>query len=759
MIHGKMKAGIAALVICLALVPALAELPPGGTSSGKGDLMSGAAPRGEVRIIHTSDSLSEFMMVPPEPAKEDFHAYVDILSANGVDVYAMDVFIAGFCMWTTRFEELYERYEKFIGLGEWYCLRVDSVFSRGWEPIEIWTERCHEKGMKFLASWRMSDRHHRGKWQDPHFAALMGDWQKTHRQFWLGQFSGGLDFSFQEVRDYMFAGMEEVVQRFDVDGIELNWIRYPHVFPMGDGKAEEHKGTLTAFHRRVRDTLDREGKKKGRKLLLSVRVPQTLEECEKLSLDIPAYVREGLIDMLCPNDWGSTDYNAPYDTFAELTADSDCRLYPAVAPYPSRGVYPRNLMSLAAYCGAVRNFYAQGADGFSTFNFTYHWSGRMGMAYPGVPENYPKAFALLAALRDHRELANKDRHYVFYPLQKTGFPALADQSADRITLARSAGARGAYTFRIAETLTSAEKALVTFRTVGLMPDDRVEIDLNGQTVPAELITRSHFPNGRKRKEEGKQLPAYARFDIALEEGMVRPIENTLAVRLVTSAKDAAGDITVPEIEVAVSVSGTDPAEIMTQIHEPQRPAMPVLAGYHPHFSSVKKGMQRTRNLGESPEKDGSVTRTKLAQEFVLERKSRIDAIDIFLYPNETEAAITFSLQTDADGKPSGQLVTSEGQVEFGPRKEWRSLNLRLQGYYKAAFRNPLTLDAGRYWFVMEKAPEDPELRRFYRTPAAYGVYKGGALWQWQEETGWKGTGPSAFFGVHGEYVAQESRND
>jgi len=56
-------------------------------------------------------------------------------------------------------------------------------------------------------------------------------------------------------------------------------------------------------------------------------------------------------------------------------------------------------------------------------------------------------------------------------------------------------------------------------------------------------------------------------------------------------------------------------------------------------------------------------------------------------------------------------VASEAQVAFNPRKEWQILNFRLQGYYKADFRNPLTLDSGRYWLVMEKAPEDPSRRR------------------------------------------------
>lgn len=744
-----------AMVICFMVLvaEAVAAQSPGGTG-----------PRGEIRIIQTSDSLSEFMMLPENPEREDFHEYVDLLADNGVDVYAMDVFISGFCMWTTRFTDMYDRYETFAGLGDWYCARIGSVFARGWEPIDIWAERCHRKGMKFLASWRMSDRHHRGKWDDPHFSELMSSWHKKNRQFWVGgswPLVGGLDFSFQEVRDYMFTSMEEVVQGFDVDGIELNWIRYPHVFPFPPKDAGRDKDILTEFTRRIREMLDREGEKKGRRLLLSVRVPQTLAECENLALDIPAYVREGLIDMLCPNDWGSTDFNAPYDEFAALTRKGDCCLYPAISPYPSRSVHTRILMSLPAYRGVVRNLYAQGADGFSTFNFTYHWSGRMGIAYPGVPENYPKAFAFLKALDDPDGLWDKDRHYVFYAFGRQSFPGLEDRSGAKITLAR--GETPDFkrcVMRAAEDWGGSEKGIVRFVAVGLVPGDRITVKFNGEVVRKADIVRTYRADGRTNEDEGATLPAHTVCEFVPATPPQTPGKQVLELALAQSAPDA-GDkaVAVSEIEVAVSASGEDAREVLSQTRRRPSPPIESLAGYHPPGFD---GFRESRGNGTTGHVGAvwSGHATKGAQSFVLEAKAAVKRVQLLVCGTpEAEEPMRMSIRADADGIPAEAPVTPEAVASFNPWQQTEGITLRRQGYFTFDLNEPAVLDPGTWWLVFEMDPSgQPSAGHYYapllgiqaRERYPKGRYMTGAK-EWKEIKH-KDQPVCAFFSVFGDDV-------
>ena len=70
-----------------------------------------------------------------------------------------------------------------------------------------------------------------------------------------------------------------------MDGVELNFIRHGYCFSAET--ARDQHPVMTALLPRVRQMLDETGEKKGRRLLLGVRVPTTLDECHELGFDIP----------------------------------------------------------------------------------------------------------------------------------------------------------------------------------------------------------------------------------------------------------------------------------------------------------------------------------------------------------------------------------------------------------------------------------------------------------------------------------------
>jgi len=117
-----------------------------------------------------------------------------------------------------------------------------------------------------------------------------------------------MDYTHEEVRDWVFAMLQEILRRFDVDGFEFNDIRWMHTFPQAT--ARESHAIMTKFIRRARARIDAEGARRGRKLMLGVRVPQTLEECTALGYDVATWIREGLVDYVAPCDFFHTDFNA-----------------------------------------------------------------------------------------------------------------------------------------------------------------------------------------------------------------------------------------------------------------------------------------------------------------------------------------------------------------------------------------------------------------------------------------------------------------
>ena len=541
------------LAIALAAFALVGQRPGAMARRAKADEgeRAAASPRGDVRLVYCHDSgiVSYNTWDPFTPAQ--LRRVVDDLADAGVDMYAQLLFAAGLAkppgIWRPRHEGI-----EFSGNS-----RFLKLYDEGTQPLEILIDQTHKRGMKFIGKLRMSDRHSK---TGSAFVA-------QHPELHLKEFPGALDYSREESRRYMLAVMEEIVRRFDVDGLELNFIRAYHCFPTAS--ARDSQLVMTEFVGRVRALLDEQGNVKKRKLVLGVRVPQTLDECHNLGYDIPAWIRSELIDYVAPCDGHCSDFNAPYEQFAALTRGSPCKLYPAVHPPMLKGA--DKYMRPANYRAVAHTMYAAGADGISVFNYMYHWARRAGIPrYAGPETGYPLTLSWLRELRDPRKLAGKPRHYAFYPLwgapRYRGRCRSGATKNDRLVLLRNqAGERGEYPFRLYEDGRNV-RATLFFRAVGLTGKDEVEIDLNGHKVPADRIVRVWNPHGRwdhgmewedprgfskRRWRFERPLPAFSSFWFDLKDLPLVMGINKLGLRLIRTDSDTNDEIVVDEVEVTV----------------------------------------------------------------------------------------------------------------------------------------------------------------------------------------------------------------
>ena len=523
-----------------------------------GGLTTAPKPRGDVRIVYASDhnNIPSYILTH-QPTAAELRGVIDMLAASGVDILAQTVFQKKGVGW---FWPEHPDHNHWNG-------GVDKIDQKEGLPIEIAIDQCHKRGMEFIAKFRMADRH-------PHGATGLA----AKKEFWIPDVPDqGMDYTHAEVRDWMFALVEEILRRFDVDGFEFDYIRWMHTFPRKT--ARESHPIMTTFLRRVRQRLDEASKAKGRKLMFGARVPQTLKECAALGYDVATWVREGLIDYLVPCDFFFTDFNAKFEDFAALTRASECMLYPAVHPKFCWADQDR-FMSLENYRAAAMNLYAAGADGISTFNYMYHWCGRF-LTYPGRPSGYPLALAWLRELRDPERVAEGTRHYLFYPMYEGhwdgicpgGAPGVLDPTfikRDRIVLEREVGSSGQYRFRIAEDLSvggvRAEMIIMIEGIVGANLDnpariqrdgsflppakDKMELSINGAAVPPESMRLAWPPRGRP-KEYGRMFETCSIFMFPLTSPPVVFGDNVLGAKLVGLDEKGKDAIIIDELEITV----------------------------------------------------------------------------------------------------------------------------------------------------------------------------------------------------------------
>jgi len=415
-----------------------------------------------------------------------------------------------------------------------YTEPLKRYHEAGYDLMQILVDRAHERGLTLMAGMRMNDRHG---------AATRAKLYLEHPEWHAQGVPRGLDYAHEGLRNKVLTFIREVLDRYDVDGIEFDYMRWIYMFSMD----EERQGALllTDFQRKARKLLDEAGRKRGRRLLLSARVPDRLEECEWYGFDVKTWVKEGLVDYLVPSHFGYMDANVKIEEYRELTEGTDCRIYPSL----NRWTGPSRLDKLAKgagwrpehYYATARNYYGFGADGIATYNYQF----------ARFEENIEK-LTELSPVRDPRTLAGRHRDYRFFhrvigkvhPNNPVG-----NIKYDVIHLDRSKpGTVGTFAFRIAEDLSGVRpSAAMDFKAVGMVDQDDIEVSLNGKKVSPENLTRIHIWDGTNKDKEHEP---YDLIRIDLNGDRVVYGDNELGVVL-TKAGQEGGVIRIEEVGISV----------------------------------------------------------------------------------------------------------------------------------------------------------------------------------------------------------------
>ena len=436
---------------------------------------------GDARIVYVSDPSTIAINLLPDPTTEqDLRRWVDMLADAGVDMFNQEIFSQGFTAYWRSDTYEYDRRKQHS--------RFANLFAAGIEPVDILIDQSHRRGMQFIAGFRMNDGHgYQARQQGVGISAFI----ESHPNLRLPPYRDGtgtlqqgdaLDFSFPQVRDFTLGVIAESAERFDIDGVELCF-RDRAYFP--DDTGRDRAELMTELVSRIRERLA------GR--LLGVRVQATIDECLMLGLDVPTWIKQGLIDYVSPQDVMYCDFNLPVAQWSQLTNNINTRLYPAMLPWTSyRARYRRKRIPLSsANCRALaHSYYHAGANGISIYNHM--------CAAVWHPPFYGQALQVFWQMRGEASLPGGQRHYIFDPtwgdqsmFGAEGMARTGVMKAQRITLDRTTPNRsGTFHFVLYEDLKKAHGASLLFRGRNLKTGDTLQVKLNGHIVPDEIIGRT-----------------------------------------------------------------------------------------------------------------------------------------------------------------------------------------------------------------------------------------------------------------------------
>jgi len=247
-----------------------------------------------------------------------------------------------------------------------------ELATTGRDDLQTVVDFCHEHGMEAFWSMRMNDTHDSdtnrplARWKSAHPECLMG---APGQKFPHGASRwSSVDYGQAASRDKVFCILRDVCTRYDVDGVELDFFRHPVLFKpqmTGDPVTPEHAGLLTDLLRRVRRMTEQEGLKRGRPLLVAVRVPDSEGFCLALGMDVSRWMEEDLIDLLVVSGYFRLN---PWKTSAEWGHRYGVPVYASLDE--SRLKDPHNAMQQRpeGYRGRAMQAWADGVDGIYTFN-------------------------------------------------------------------------------------------------------------------------------------------------------------------------------------------------------------------------------------------------------------------------------------------------------------------------------------------------------------------------------------------------------
>jgi len=399
----------------------------------------------------------------------------------------------------------------------------------GNDPPKVVVSEARKRGLDVFYSLRVNDIH------DAFMPELFPTFKVEHPEWMIGekayslqhQFPTSLDFTIPEVRQLKLRVIEEIFDKYDFDGLELDFMRAEMYFrPYHEYR---YRFVLTDFLRTVRQSLDQRAEERGRRIELAARVDENLAACKLNGFDVATWIREGLIDILV---MGSGPIEVDVPAFKELAQGTPVRIYPSMYGYPTySGRYNPIPSGLAR--GMAANFWRQGADGIHLFNWYSHH-----------PANAYQV-TLMKELGDPQILATKDKIFAadvaYTNLPDGDYPHNWLFASLPIALCelQSSNSWALIPVEVADDLSGANAAKV--RSVQLVV--QVENLMEGNVVKCALNGQELDPIPQPDEDGCLKFP--------LTPAQLRVGRNEVGVRTERRSPEAATDIIVTAVEIHV----------------------------------------------------------------------------------------------------------------------------------------------------------------------------------------------------------------
>jgi len=527
------------------------------------------------RIILNDDS-DTLRYVPPPHTEDRVVLAVDYLKGTYVDCLCWCVGEQQAYSYNAKRVESY--LEKLDTLDSKHFPRkndlVYSLYKKGIDYLPLLIKEAHNARITFIASFRMNDTHLKS---NPRGVLASRFWQE-HQEYRLWEVTDGktyynacLDYSYPEVRNLYLTMIGEVVEMYDIDGVELDCCRNPYFFQPSE--AWEKRGIFTQFVDGVKKILIEGGKKKGKELLLILRVPFGENRLRKGGIDVEAILEKKLPDILVMSDLAN-NYNRKIEPWLTMAHKNGVLFYPSieadsdrtnpnfydiitnpVAPWHSYNPPKTPDIAVKKIRGIAQNFLGQKPDGLYMFNYPCVLNERENNRYKDR-KTFEFLIQPLSQIGSPETLRGTSKLYTYWtecPIQiETGRPARYHQTINFLLMEPEVEEKETNVIiRFAEVAERNPHAEDRYYQDPLVPPGRIKYAINGKVVDEKYIRRKQQPRGRILS--GYLLRKHNMIEIEVPYGMLICGENNISFEIpgFPEAKDPY--IYIHQLEVEVKI--------------------------------------------------------------------------------------------------------------------------------------------------------------------------------------------------------------
>ena len=303
---------------------------------------------------------------------EDFIAERLInLPGTGVTTLFYTTVSSGFSLFShrTKLGTLRVAHESFLANNI-----TGDLAAMGTDALEYASRFCHEHGLEIFWGMRMNDTHDGTGQSYSNSSFVQNVFKHEHPECLLGseghypRYGAWTAVNYERplVGELAFGFVQEVLDNYDIDGVQLDFFRHPVFFehPANGEHATEYEIYLmTELVGKIADAVHAKGK------LLSIRVPDSVDYARFLGLDVEDWMRLGYIDLLCTtsyvqlNDW---DYSVRWGHRSNIP------VYPSLDEVRQPSAASQSIRnSPEAMRARITNCLKRGSDGVLMFNYIF----------------------------------------------------------------------------------------------------------------------------------------------------------------------------------------------------------------------------------------------------------------------------------------------------------------------------------------------------------------------------------------------------